>query len=78
MPPTGEPDELAVQEGGTVSVEATELLANDSDAEGDALSVTAVGDAANGLVALDGGNDHLHATMAPRRTRGELHLHRLR
>ena len=53
-PPAGETDALIVQEGGTVSVEARELLANDTDAEGDTLDITAVGDATNGLVALDG------------------------
>ena len=53
-PPIGVDDALAVQEGGTVSVEARELLANDSDVEGDPVSITTVGDAANGLVALDG------------------------
>ena len=53
-PPIGVMDALAVQEGGAVSVEAQQLLANDSDAEGDTLSITAVGDAANGLVTLDG------------------------
>ena len=53
-PPIGVDDALAVQEGGTVSVQAIELLANDTDAEGDTLSITAVGDANNGLVTLDG------------------------
>ena len=53
-PPTGEPDELAVREGGSVSVDAQELLANDADAEGGTLSITAVGDATNGEVTLDG------------------------
>ena len=53
-PPVGVTDALAVQEGGTVTVEARELLANDSDVEGDPVSITAVGDAANGLVAVDG------------------------
>ena len=52
--PSGVDDALAVQEGDTVSVQAHELLANDSDAERDVLSITAVGDAANGLVTLDG------------------------
>ncbi len=37
-----------------MSVQAPELLANDSDVEGDTLSITAVGDATNGLVTLDG------------------------
>ncbi len=52
--PVGVGDTLAVQEGGTVSVQAQQLLANDTDAEGDKLSITAVGDATNGLVTLDG------------------------
>ena len=53
-PPVGVNDALTVQEGDTVSVQAHELLANDSDVERDVLSITAVGDAANGLVTLDG------------------------
>ena len=53
-PPIGVDDTLAVQEGDTVTVQAIALLANDTDAEGDTLSITAVGDAANGLVTLDG------------------------
>ena len=53
-PPLAVADAVTVQEGGTVSVQAQELLANDSDAEGDTLSITAVGDATNGLVTLDG------------------------
>ena len=53
-PPIGVTDALAVQEAETVSVQAQQLLANDSDTEGDTLSITAVGDAANGLVTLDG------------------------
>ena len=52
--PTGVTDALDVREGGSVSVQARELLANDSDAEGEALSITAVGDATNGLVTIDG------------------------
>ena len=53
-PPLLASDTLAVQEGNTVSVQVQELLANDSDAERDALSITAVGDAVNGVVTLDG------------------------
>ena len=53
-PPTGVDDTLAVQEGGTISVAYQQLLANDTDAEGDALRITAVGDAINGVVTLDG------------------------
>ena len=52
--PIGVGDTLAVQEGGTVSFQTQQLLANDTDAEGDALRITAVGDAINGLVTLDG------------------------
>ena len=37
-----------------MSVQAQQLLANDTDAEGDALRITAVGDAINGVVTLDG------------------------
>ena len=53
-PPVGVGDALAVEEGGMVTIQAQQLLGNDSDAEGDALSITAVGDAINGLVTLDG------------------------
>ena len=52
-PPIGAADALAVQEGDTVGVQTQELLANDSDAEADALSITAVAGATNGLVTLD-------------------------
>ena len=47
-------DTAAVDEGGTLSIEASALLHNDTDAENDPLSVTAVGDAVNGAVFLDG------------------------
>ena len=53
-PPVGVNDALAVQEGDTVSIASQQLLANDTDPERDTLSITAVGDAANGLVTLDG------------------------
>ena len=54
-PPVGVDDTLAVREAGTLSVASQQLLANDTDAEGDALRITAVGDAINGVVTLDGG-----------------------
>ena len=54
-PPVGVGDALAVQEGGTISVSSQQLLANDTDVEGDALRITAIGDAINGVVTLDGG-----------------------
>ena len=53
-PPLLVADAVEVQESDTVSVQVQELLANDSDAERDALSITAVGDAVNGVVTLDG------------------------
>ena len=76
-PPVGVNDALTVQEGDTVSVQAHELLANDSDVERDVLSITAVGDATNGLVTLDGNT----ITYRARRLRDDyrrLHLHRHR
>ena len=45
-------DTATVAEGGSLAIKATTLLANDSDADGDTLSVTAAGGAINGAVAL--------------------------
>ena len=45
-------DTASVTEGGTVSITASTLLSNDSDAEGDTLSVSEVSGAVNGTVAL--------------------------
>ena len=53
-PPIAVPDTAAVNEGDTVTVEASALLDNDTDDEGDQLSLMAVGNAANGIVFLDG------------------------
>ena len=53
-PPFAAGDSASVDEGGTLSIEASTLLANDSDAENDALEILAAGDAANGAVSLDG------------------------
>ncbi len=53
-PPIAVDDMAAVDEGGTIYLEAPALLYNDTDAEGDTLSITAVGDALNGNVSLDG------------------------
>ena len=47
-------DTASVDEGDALSIEASALLANDTDAENDTLSITAVGDAVNGTVSLDG------------------------
>ena len=50
--PTAGDDDAEVNEGDTLEVEATTLLANDSDPEDAALSVTAVDGAVNGTVSL--------------------------
>ena len=47
-------DSLMVDEGGVLSVDAPALLANDTDAENDTLTIVAVGDPVNGMVFLDG------------------------
>ena len=53
-PPIGSMDSLTVNEGGNLTVEASTLLNNDTDAENDALTIVAVGDAVNGMVFMDG------------------------
>ena len=53
-PPTVLTDETTVEEGGTVVVEVPALLANDTDAEGDALEFLGVSDGVNGTVLRDG------------------------
>ncbi len=53
-PPTAVGDRGTVEEGYTLHIEAATLLSNDSDAEGDRLSIVAVGDARNGTASLDG------------------------
>ena len=45
-------DTATVDEGGDVSIPASTLLANDSDPENDALTITAVGSAVNGTITL--------------------------
>ena len=50
--PTAVADTATVAEGGEVEVAVSTLLANDSDPEGSSLSITAVGGAVNGAVAL--------------------------
>ena len=44
----------SMDEGGTLSFEASALLANDSDVEKDSLMIVEVGEAVNGTVFLDG------------------------
>ena len=53
-PPIAVDDKGAVNEGESLSIEASTLLENDTDAENDRLSVTEVGDAVNGTVSLEG------------------------
>ncbi len=53
--PTAAADALSTTTGVPVSVSAAALLANDTDPEGDALSLTAVGGATNGVVGLNAG-----------------------
>ncbi len=50
--PVAADDSASVTEGGTVSITATTLLSNDSDAEDDTLSISAVNSAVNGTVLL--------------------------
>ena len=53
-PPEPTADSIEVDEGSTVLIDGSTLLANDLDAENDPLRVTAVGEAVNGSVSLDG------------------------
>ena len=46
-------DEASVASGGSLVIPAVDLLADDTDADGDALTITAVGNAQNGTVSLD-------------------------
>ena len=50
--PVAVDDTATVDEGGTVNIAASTLLANDSDPENATLTITAVGDAVNGSVSL--------------------------
>ncbi len=53
-PPVAVDDTASLEEGATLMVEASILLANDTDEEGDTLQLTEVGAAVNGVVSLDG------------------------
>ena len=53
-PPEPVEDTATVDEGGGLTLQAVQLLANDGDAEGDNLTVTGVSDARNGTVELKG------------------------
>ena len=47
-------DTASVSEGATLSIQASALLGNDSDAENNSLTITTLGDVANGTVSLNG------------------------
>ena len=53
-PPVAVGDTVTVDEGDTLTMEATELLDNDTDVENETLTIVAVGDAVNGRVSMDG------------------------
>ena len=53
-PPVAANDTTKVNEGGTLNIDASTLLDDDTDAENDVLSIATVGDASNGTVSLDG------------------------
>ena len=53
-PPVAVGDTATVDQGDTLSMEASVLLDNDTDAENDTLGITSVGDGVNGTVLLDG------------------------
>ena len=53
-PPTAAPDAFSVEEGGTVNLDVSELLRNDSDSDNASIVVTAVGSPRNGAVRLEG------------------------
>ena len=52
--PVATDDPFVIREGRTLTVTSATLLANDSDPEGDAISVTGFGGASNGTVSFDG------------------------
>ena len=69
-------DTATVAEGGSVAIKSSTLLSNDSDADGDTLSVTAAGGAVNGSVSLSA--DKATVTYAHDGSEtfdGQLHLH---
>ena len=55
--PVAADDAVVGSEGTTLTIAAADLLANDTDVDGDALSLVSVGNAANGMVALNAAGD---------------------
>jgi hypothetical protein len=56
QPPVANPDSATTAQNTAVTLEASTLLANDTDANGDTLSLTGVSDAVNGSVTFSNGN----------------------
>jgi VCBS repeat-containing protein len=54
--PVANNDTASTNQNQAVTIAVTDLLANDSDIEGETLSITSVGNATNGSVALNGNN----------------------
>ncbi|MGB6295513.1 MAG: DUF1194 domain-containing protein [Rivularia sp. (in: cyanobacteria)] len=54
--PVANNDTASTNQNEAVIISVTDLLANDTDVEGDSLSITSVGNAANGSVVLNGNN----------------------
>jgi Ca2+-binding RTX toxin-like protein len=54
--PVGASNSVSATEDTPLVMTAASLLANDSDVDGDSLTITGVGNATNGTVALNGGN----------------------
>jgi VCBS repeat-containing protein len=62
--PVAGADSASTAEDTAVTILASSLLANDSDVEGDALTLTAVGNAVNGMVALNAAGDVMFTPSA--------------
>jgi Ca2+-binding RTX toxin-like protein len=56
QPPVANPDSATTAQNTAVTLEASTLLANDTDANGDSLSLTGVSNAVNGSVTFSDGN----------------------
>jgi len=56
QPPVANPDSATTAQNTAVTLEASTLLANDTDADGDSLSLTGVSNPVNGSVTISNGN----------------------
>ena len=75
--PVANADAVSTNEDAAVTIPVATLLANDSDIDGDTLTITSVQGAVNGSVSLVGG-DVVFTPAANYSRSGQLHLHRLR